>query len=66
MVAAKITEEVLMDRLIAIFIIVLGVNFLLDNFNLPRIDIGALFKLWPVALIWVGWSMWREADRKRR
>ena len=55
-----------MDRLIAVFVILLGVNFLLDNFGLPRIDIGVLWRLWPLALIWVGWTMWREAGRKRR
>jgi len=54
-----------MDRLIAVFVILLGVNFLMDNFGLPKIDFGDIKKLWPLALIWLGWTMWREAERKR-
>ncbi len=54
-----------MDRLIAIFVILVGINFLLDNFGLGLFDIGDLTKLWPIALIWVGVTMWREAERKK-
>ncbi|MBU0740810.1 hypothetical protein KKG45_07060 [bacterium] len=54
-----------MDRLIAIFVVLLGVNFLMDNFGLPKIEFGDLKKLWPLVLIWVGWTMWREAGHKR-
>ena len=48
-----------MDKLIGGFVIFLGLNFLLDNFGLPNID---LFRLWPLALIWVGWSIWRDGN----
>lgn len=54
-----------MHRIIAIFVILLGVNFLLDNFDLPKIDLGVLKKLWPLALIWLGWTIWRDDDRKK-
>ena len=54
-----------MDRLIAIFVILIGINFLLDNFGLGLFDIGDLTKLWPIAVIWVGVSMWRDAERKK-
>ena len=54
-----------MDRLIAIFVILIGINFLLENFGLGLFDIGDLSKLWPVAVIWLGWTMWRDAERKK-
>jgi len=54
-----------MDRLIAIFVILIGINFLLDNFGLGLFDIGDLTKFWPIAVIWVGVSMWRDAERKK-
>ena len=54
-----------MDRLIALFVIVLGFNFLFGNLGWPNVDLGDLFKLWPLALIWVGWTMWRDAGRKK-
>ena len=54
-----------MDRLLAVFVILLGVNFLLDNFGLELFDVGDLTKLWPLVLIWLGYTMWRDSDRKR-
>jgi hypothetical protein len=53
-----------MDKLLAVFVVLLGVNFLLDNFGLPNVDFGDIKKLWPVFLIWVGWRMWREAGNR--
>lgn len=51
------------DKLIGGFVIFLGVNFLLDNFGMPNVNLGDLFKLWPLALIWVGWNIWRDGNR---
>ena len=51
-----------MDKLIGGFVIFLGLNFLLDNFGLPSVDLGDLFRLWPLALIWVGWNIWRDGN----
>ncbi len=45
-------------------LIALGLNFLLDNFGLPHFDLGDLARLWPLALIWVGWDM--LCRRRRR
>jgi hypothetical protein len=49
-----------MGRLLAIFIILLGINFLLDNFGVEMFDVGDLTKFWPLVLIWLGWTMWRD------
>ncbi len=54
-----------MDKIIAIFVILIGVNFLMDNFGLPNFDFGDIKKLWPLVLVWVGWRMWRESERKQ-
>lgn len=54
-----------MDRLIAVFVIFLGVNFLFRNFGWPSVDLRDVFQLWPLALIWVGWMMWRDAGNKK-
>jgi len=54
------------DKAIAWFIIFLGLNFLAKNFGLPNVDLGDVFKLWPLALIWVGWSMLRDHREEKR
>lgn len=54
-----------MGRLIAVFIILLGVNFLLDNFGIGFFDVGYLSKLWPLVLIWLGWRMWKDEDEDK-
>jgi len=51
------------DKIIGGFVIFLGVNFLLDNFGLPSINLGDVFNLWPLALIWVGWTIWRDGGK---
>lgn len=53
------------NRVVAAFIVFLGVNFLLENFGLPSVEIGDVSKLWPLALIWVGWRMWHNDARRR-
>ena len=53
------------NRAVAVFIVLLGVNFLLENFDLPYVRIGDVSKLWPLALIWVGWTMWHGDARRR-
>lgn len=53
------------DKVIAWFVIFLGLNFLARNFGLPNIDLGDVFKLWPLALVWVGWTMLRDHRGER-
>jgi len=43
--------------IIGIFFVVLGVLFLLRNFNLFHFSIGDVFRLWPIALIYIGVGM---------
>jgi hypothetical protein len=45
-------------------VIFLGLNFLAQNFGLPNIDLGDLFNLWPLGLVWVGWNMLRDGRKK--
>ena len=40
-----------------VFLVVLGVLFLLKNFNLFDFNLGDVFRLWPIALIYVGVEM---------
>jgi len=39
------------------FLVVLGLLFLLRNFHLLYFDIGDIFRLWPIALIYAGVEM---------
>ena len=39
------------------FLVILGLLLLLRNFNLLYFDIGDIFRLWPIALIYVGVEM---------
>ncbi len=43
--------------IIGVFFVVLGILFLLRNFNLFHFDIGDIFRLWPIALIYIGVGM---------
>ncbi len=52
------------DKIVGWVVIFLGLNFLAQNFGLPNIDLGDLFKLWPLALMWVGWNMLRDGRKK--
>lgn len=54
-------EEITIPRLfIGFFIILIGIIFLLENFNIINIDIGlfitSIIKLWPILIILVGIS----------
>jgi len=40
-----------------VFFVVLGFLFLLRNFDLLYFDIGDIFRLWPIALIYIGVEM---------
>jgi hypothetical protein len=40
-----------------LFLVILGFLFLLRNFNILDFNIGDIFKLWPIALIYVGVEM---------
>ncbi len=40
-----------------IFLVVLGFLFLLRNFHIIYFDIGDIFRLWPIALIYIGVEM---------
>ena len=43
--------------LTGIFFVLLGILLLLRNFNLLDFDIGDIFRLWPIALIYIGVEM---------
>ena len=46
------------DNIIAgFFLVILGFLFLLRNFNLLDFNISDIFRLWPIALIYVGVEM---------
>ncbi|HPF36936.1 MAG TPA: hypothetical protein P5571_15055 [Candidatus Krumholzibacteria bacterium] len=51
-----------MNKFVPWFIILLGLNFLAGNFGLPNVDLGDVAKLWPLALVWVGWNMLKDRD----
>ena len=39
------------------FLVILGILLLLRNLNVLNFDIGDIFRLWPIALIYVGAEM---------
>jgi len=43
--------------IVGVFLVVLGILFLLRNFDLFDFNIGDVFRLWPIALIYVGVEM---------
>ncbi len=40
-----------------VFFVVLGFLFLMRNFDIIYFDIGDIFRLWPIALIYIGVEM---------
>ena len=49
------------DRWVGYFVMFLGIDFLLGNLDLPHLDLGkAISVIWPLALVWVGWTMIRK------
>lgn len=51
-----------LDYNLGIVLIVLGGFLLVFKLNV----LAHLLKLWPVALIWLGWRMYRRADEEER
>ena len=43
--------------LVGVFLVVLGILFLLRNFDLFYFNFGDVFRLWPIALIYIGVGM---------
>ncbi len=43
--------------IIGAFFVILGILFLLNNFNLFNFDFGDIFRLWPIVLIYIGVGM---------
>ena len=43
--------------IIGTFFVILGILFLLDNFNLFNFNFRDVFRLWPIALIYIGVGM---------
>jgi len=39
--------------IIGAFFVILGILFLLNNFNLFNFDFGDIFRLWPIVLIYI-------------